>query len=169
MECADEAIALHEQGGTHVWLIDSLRCRGSVLRIAGQRDGARETLRRALRIAVSHDPQLYAADCLANLAAIASEKGRHVEAMRLVGAARASRSHAGAPASHRNPDLDAIEALARSSIGADAVARAQDEGASTSLRNSSDSLPDPKAPLPVDPPSVEARPRSRNDGPRMSA
>jgi tetratricopeptide (TPR) repeat protein len=133
MECADEAVALHEQGGTHVWLIDSLRCRGSVLRIAGQPDGARETFGRALRIAVAHDLQLYAADCLANLAAIASENGRHVEGMRLVGAARASRSHAGAPASHRNPDLDAIEALARSSIGADAVARAQDEGASTSL------------------------------------
>jgi tetratricopeptide (TPR) repeat protein len=128
-----EATALHEGGGTFVWLVLTLRCQGDVLRLAGKAKQASESYLRALEIGAPRQMRFYAAECLAGLAALLSEAGRHELALRLVGASRALRESTGAPTSKRGPDLGRVAAAATEQIGAEAAARAQDEGAAIDL------------------------------------
>ncbi|HEX8696024.1 MAG TPA: tetratricopeptide repeat protein [Longimicrobium sp.] len=128
-ELARESVELHESTGTHVWLVLSLRVQGDVLRLAGDRSGAREAYLRALRIAVPHGIGFYVPDCLAGLAALASDAAEHALALRLAAASRALRDLAGRPPSPRGPDLDRIEAAAAQALGEPAAERARAEGA----------------------------------------
>jgi predicted ATPase len=129
---AHEAVTLHEHSRTHIWLVITLRCQGDVLRITGRHAGAHASYLRALHIAAPRKLRLWASECLAGLADLASQRDEHVAAMRLTGAARAVGA-ARAPRSHRGPDLERIQALASSAIGADATARALEEGAAVDL------------------------------------
>jgi len=132
-ELAQEAVAHHGRGSTHMWLATSLRCQGEVLRINGRPDAARQSYLQALHISGPRRLRLWAAECIAGMAALAAAAERHDVALRLATASRALRSETGAPVSPRGPDLERIEATAKSLLGDEAAARAMRDGRAVDL------------------------------------
>jgi tetratricopeptide (TPR) repeat protein len=134
IEYAQEASLLHENGGTFTWFVLSLRCEADVMRLAGRPAEAHQRYLRALQLAVPRQMRFSAFECLAGLAALASDAGRHEDALRLTAAAGALRVFVGAPAVTRGPDLVRIEATARENLDADAAERAYAHGAEVDLQ-----------------------------------
>jgi hypothetical protein len=77
----------------------------------------------------------YASHCLAGLAALDSQEGRHDRALRLAAAARTLFARTPAPQSRRGPDLDRIEELALQHLEEDVAARATAEGEAVDLNH----------------------------------
>jgi predicted ATPase/class 3 adenylate cyclase len=134
IEHAQEASLLHENGGTFTWFVLSLRCEADVMRLAGRPAEAHQRYLRALQLAAPRQMRFSAFECLAGLAALASDAGRHEDALRLTAAAGALRVFVGAPAVTRGPDLVRIEATARENLDADAAERAYAHGAEVDLQ-----------------------------------
>ncbi len=131
----DEALIFFRETGDRfhtAWAIGSI---GQVHSLLGQLQEGRMAFLEALRLFTEdqHLPGIGAV--LEEISTLESSAGRHIEAMRLVGAAAALREMTGASAPLRSVmRLDAEEA-ARQAIGDEAVAKALAEGRRMSLED----------------------------------
>jgi non-specific serine/threonine protein kinase len=135
IECSDEGLLLHQSRRTRLWSVIGLRGRAEVRRLAGNAEEARNSYQLALQFSAASGLLTFASQCLAGLAALDSQEGRHERALRLAAAARALSARTSAPKSLRGPDPDRIEELALQHLAEDVAARARAEGAAVELDN----------------------------------
>jgi predicted ATPase len=127
-ELAEEAVRLHREEGDRFGTSVGLYALGRVVFEEGDVAAARTHLLEALDYDEAVGSRTGMAVIFDNLAAHASQTGDHLRALRLAGAAQASKDAAGGQAPPPLIDIPDLRAAALETLGEDAVAAAWEEG-----------------------------------------
>jgi predicted ATPase/class 3 adenylate cyclase len=129
----EEALSFFRAAGDRFQVAWTLGETGRVLRLLGQRREGRARYVEGLRMHSEARNLPGIGATLDSLAALESESGRHVEAMRLLGASVALASTTGASAPAMFTRVEDVEANARRALGDEPVERALAEGRGMTL------------------------------------